>query len=85
MENNNILIVNIMNFTLNQQILIYKDGVCILTMDTPIEEMTNVIYSLCRNYNINNINFCGNKEFCSKYVSELQNKYDFKNINIVSR
>ena len=81
------IIVNYRSFTLEQEIFVYDNGVCIELLQAPIDKIPDTISGLQSRYNIEQINLCGNQDYLSKFKAELGLKFANKNvkINIISK
>ena len=81
------IIINYRPFTLEQEIFVYDNGVCVELLQAPIDKIPDIISGLQNKYNIEQINLCGNQDYLSKFKAELSLKFANSNveINIVSK
>lgn len=77
------IIVNFHPFDLYQTISVYQNGEEIANYTTPIEELNSLIPALCKQYEIKNVDLCGNVHYLSKFKAEMKLKFaDESDINI---
>ena len=81
------IIVNYRPFTLEQEIFVYDNGVCVELLQAPIDKIVDIVSGLQSRYNIEQINLCGNQGYLSRFKAELSLKFANSNveINIVSK
>ena len=81
------IIINYRPFTLEQEIFVYDNGVCVELLQAPIDKIPDTISGLQNRYNIEQINWCGNQDYSSRFQAELSLKFANSNveINIVSK
>ena len=81
------IVVNYRPFTLEQEIFVYDNGVCVELLQAPIDKIPDTISGLQNRYNIEQINLCGNQDYLSRFQAELSLKFANSNvkINIVSK
>lgn len=83
MENNHIVIY-IRPFVVKQEINVYQNGECKKQTKCTLDELTNTIITLAKEYNINNIDFAGDGGhiYGLQVKEDLINKYRENPLNI---
>lgn len=73
-------------FTIQQNIEVYKDGECIKHIQTPLSNLTTTLYSICEQYDIDQVDIAGDlvwgRNIQDKFKSEINpqiQKYGQKN------
>lgn len=83
----NHIIVDFQPFTLKQNVLVYVDGECVKQTAVEVDQITDVVTGLSKQYNIKQIDLCGNENYLSKFKANMLNKFedDDCEINIIQR
>lgn len=76
------IIVNFCPFTMNQNVLVYQNGVCVEQLSLPIERIKDSVFGLKNKYNISQIDLCGNQDYLSKIKAEMLTDFKNENCNI---
>jgi hypothetical protein len=74
-------------FDMNQGIMVYVNGECVKSLSVGINQVTNVVNTLKNQYNIKQIDLCGNESYLSKFKANMLNKFEDSDceINIIQR
>lgn len=78
------IIATIHPFMLGQEILVYNEkGECIHSFETTIDNVNNLIYTLCEEYDINKVTFIGGQIYSKKFKDEFAaNKFGNRKIEV---
>lgn len=58
-------------FSMNQEILVHKDGVLKEQVSVSLSRVNDVIYGLANKYDIKNIKLIGNQDYLSQFKAEI--------------
>lgn len=74
-------------FDMNQGIMVYRDGECVKSLSVGVNQIVNVVNSLKNQYNVEQIDLCGNEHYLSKFKADMLSKFNDNNceINIIQR
>lgn len=83
----NHIIVDFQPFTLKQNVLVYVDGECVKQTAVEVDQITDVVTGLSKQYNIKQIDLCGNENYLFKFKANMRNKFENSDyeINIIQR
>lgn len=71
----NHIIVDFQPFVLKQNVLVYKEGVCIDQVLVEAEHVTDAVNALSKQYDIKQIDLCGSRNYLSRYQKEMYSKF----------
>ena len=74
--------INTHPFVMKQKIEVYKEGECVETLESNFDNIENLCYELCKEYDINQVNLIGNKMFNMKIKKDMNTKYSDSDIII---
>lgn len=69
------VIATINPFDMQQQIMIFENDKCINKLYTTLDNLSDTIYGLNKEYKVNMIEFCGVPQYVNKYVKDLKTKF----------
>ena len=70
------VVVCIHPFVMRQEVSVYSKGECIEHTECNLDELDTVCIHLCRKYNINQLDYSGNKNY-GKKLEEKINLYNY--------
>lgn len=83
------IIVNLQPFVLKQRISVYRDNLCIQTVEVTQDRITDVVTGFSKQYDIKKIVLIGHEEYLSRLKNSIleSNIYDENegNVEIISR
>lgn len=80
MENK--IVIKYQPFSVNQLILVIKDGAVVNSFSTDIDRVNNVVNGFAKEYGITNIEMHGNADYLSKFKASLNNQFASSGYNI---
>lgn len=82
----NHIIVDFQPFLAQQNIMVYIDGVCEKQIQVEIDRIVDAVNGLRKQYNINQIDLCGNQNYLTNFRTKMNNKFeDNCEINIIKK
>lgn len=78
----NHVIVYVQPFLLEQEIAVYKEGQCVKTQKCTMENIDSLCYSLCKEFNIHQIDLAGPPSYIEKVKEDILLKTDFDSYDI---
>lgn len=79
------IVASIHPFVVEQEVSVYKDGECVKTVQCTLDNIKEVCYSLCKEYNIPQLDLCGTNQLYTLHIKEeleVSNKFEDFKINI---
>ena len=78
----NHVIAVIQPFVLLQNVYVYREGECLKAVNCSLEEINNICYALCREYDIHNLDLIGVKDYIVRIKNEMSNLTNYQEFNI---
>ena len=77
------IVATIHPFVIEQDVAVYKNGECIKAIKCSLDEVENVCYNLCKEYDIHQLDLGGNQLYTMHLKDKIiENKFDNFNINV---
>ncbi len=80
--NNSHVVAVIQPFIMLQNIYVYRDGECVKATNCSLEEINNICYTLCREYDIHNLDLIGVRDYITRIKNEMSNLTAYQQFNI---
>ena len=83
----NHIIIDVNPFDLSQSIYVYVDGACVNQTSVVMDQISDTVAGLRNQYSINQIDLYGNKDFVSRFKTEMNTKFNNTEceINIIEK
>lgn len=78
----NHIVVSLQPFTLKQNIFVYINGACIKQTSVEVDRIVDVVNGLSKQYNIKQIDLCGNQDYLLHFQTEMDSKFANNEYNI---
>lgn len=79
------IVASIHPFVVEQEVDVYKDGECIKIVQCTLNDIEEVCYNLCKEYNITQLDLCGTNQLYALHIKEkieTSTKFEEFKINI---
>lgn len=79
------VVASIHPFVMEQEVDVYKDGECVKIAHCTLDEIVEVCYNLCKEYNIIQLDLCGQNQLYALNIKEkleAPNKFEDFKINV---
>ena len=76
------IIIKYQPFSVNQLILVVKNGAVVNSFSTDLDRINNVVNGFAKEYGITNIEMHGNADYLSKFKSSLNSQFASSGYNI---
>lgn len=78
----NHIIVDFQPFTLKQNVLVYVNGECVKQTAVEVDQITDVVTGLSKQYNIKQIDLCGNENYLFKFKTQISTEFSDNPIEV---
>lgn len=76
------IILNVKPFIMQQEILVYKNGVCVKIGKCTLRNVPDAIYALAKSHGIKNIDLAGSTAFTHKLRKDMLSMDKYSDFNI---